>query len=63
MPIRSGAIGPAKPVEIRNDVAPYIGRGRVAVQEHDRLALATFVVGDAGVEYIDGLFSERLFGH
>jgi hypothetical protein len=50
-------------VKLGNDVAPEIRRGRVAVQEQHRRTLAAFVVGDAGVEYIDGLFAERLFGH
>ncbi len=54
---------PAIALEFGNDVTPEKRRGRVAVEEEHRRSLATFVIGDAGVEYIDGLLSERLFGH
>jgi hypothetical protein len=46
-----------------NDVAPEIGRGRIAVQKQHRRALAAFMIGHAAVEHIDGLLGERLFGH
>ena len=34
-----------------NDVAPEIGRGRIAVQEDDRVALPHVHVADLGVEH------------
>jgi len=39
---------PAVSFQLGNDVAPQIGRGRVAVQKQDRPARAAFVIGHAG---------------
>jgi hypothetical protein len=54
---------PAAPLKFGNDVAPQIGRGRIAVQKQHRRALAALVIGHAGAQHLDGLFCQRLFGH
>jgi len=46
-----------------NDVAPKIGRGRVAMQKQHRRSLAALVIGHAATQHIDGLFCEWLFCH
>jgi hypothetical protein len=54
---------PAAPLQFGNDVAPQIGRGRIAVQKQHRRTLAALVIGHAGAEHVDGLFCQRLFCH
>jgi hypothetical protein len=54
---------PAASLQFGNDVAPEIGRGRIAVQKQYRRSLAARVIRHAGTEHIDGLFCQRLFCH
>ena len=54
---------PAQTFQLGDNVAPEIGRGRIAVQEQHGTSLAAFVIGHAGVKHIDEFFAERLFGH
>lgn len=53
----------ALPFKLGNHIAPEIGRGRIAVQEQDRRALAALVIGHAVTEHVDKYLCERLFGH
>src|SRR5262245_41478539 len=50
MPIRSGARGAAFACEPRDDVSPEIGKGRIAVQEDDRIAFSGLDVVNRRVE-------------
>jgi len=54
---------PAAALQFGNDVAPEIGRGRIAVQQQHRRSLAALVIGHGATQHIDGLFGERLFCH
>ncbi len=54
---------PAEPLQFGNNVAPQIGRGRIAVQKQHRRALAALMIGHTGAEHVDSLFCQRLFCH
>jgi len=48
--------------EIRNDVAPEIGRRRVAMEEDDRISLADIDIHHVGVEHRYALSVGDVFG-
>jgi hypothetical protein len=57
------------PGEERNDIAPEIGGGRIAVQKNDRIAVADLDIAYLGIENL-GTFPgvsidarKRRFGH
>src|SRR5207302_7058662 len=54
---------PAASLQFGNDIAPQIGRGRIAMQKQHRRAFAALVIGDVATWHLDGLFCERLFCH
>lgn len=43
---------PAQRLQLRNDVAPQVAGGRIAVQQQDRIALADFDVVHARAEHL-----------
>src|SRR5208337_2617638 len=47
--------------EVRNDVAPEVRRGRIAVQENDRIAAAGVRVGNPGVDELQSFARVRVF--
>ena len=53
-PDQVGGDAPAEVLHVRDDVAPEVGRRRVAVQEEDRVALADVDVGHLGVLHAAG---------
>src|SRR4028118_2070630 len=59
-PVRRQAA--TQPFDVRDDVAPEVGRGGVAVKEDDRLARAGVYVGDLGLEQGDSVTLVRVGG-
>src|SRR4028118_96633 len=59
-PVRRQAA--TQPFDVRDDVAPAVGRGGVAVKEDDRLARAGVYVGDLGLEQGDSVTLVRIGG-